>query len=200
VRIEPPFCQRCGFPFPALENHGATFTCSQCEDRAWHFRWARAAYRTEGEVHEAIIGFKYRDEYYQQGRLIQWLTEAYDRYAAGGAWHAVVPVPLYHRRLRERGFNQARELANGLRKNRKIAILDCLYRYRETPSQVGLERKARWENMTGAFRLKRRFDVTGRNLLLVDDVFTTGATTNACAHALAEAGAADLAVLTIARS
>jgi predicted amidophosphoribosyltransferase len=78
--------------------------------------------------------------------------------------------------------------------------LDCLYRCRETPSQTGLDRIARWENMAGAFRAKGRFDLKGQNLLLVDDVFTTGATTNACAQVLAEAGANRLAVLTVARS
>ncbi len=105
-----------------------------------------------------------------------------------------------HRRRRERGFNQARELADGLGARRKLGVLDCLYRYRETPSQTGLERNARWDNMRNAFRLKPRFDVKGRNLLLIDDVFTTGATTNACARVLAQAGADRLAVLTVARS
>ncbi|MCE0498008.1 MAG: hypothetical protein LV481_08700 [Methylacidiphilales bacterium] len=81
-----------------------------------------------------------------------------------------------------------------------MPVLNCLYRYRETPSQTGLERDVRWKNMQNAFGLKRGFDVRGKNLLLIDDVFTTGATTNACAQALAHAGAGRLAVLTIARS
>jgi len=111
-----------------------------------------------------------------------------------------VPVPLYHRRHRERGFNQALEIASGLAFKRKIPVLNCLYRYRETVSQTKLDRTARWENMAGAFRMKPRFDVKGRHLLVIDDVFTTGATVNACAHALDQAGARRLAVLTIARS
>lgn len=200
VRIEEPFCRQCGFPYPALETYGSAFTCSNCVRHDWHFQWARAGYRTEGQVHEAIIGFKYRDEYYQYSRLVGWLTETFDRYAGGEEWHALVPVPLYHRRRRERGFNQAHEIARGLGSRRKMAVWDCLYRYRETPSQTGLERLARWENMEGAFHKKPGFDVRGRHLLLIDDVFTTGATTNACAQALAQAGADRLAVLTIARS
>jgi predicted amidophosphoribosyltransferase len=83
---------------------------------------------------------------------------------------------------------------------RKLVTLDCLYRYRETSSQTKLVRSARWENMAGAFRLKPKFDVRGKSLLVIDDVFTTGATADACAQALAQAGAARLAVLTIARS
>jgi competence protein ComFC len=151
-------------------------------------------------VLEAIIGFKYHEQYYQRDRLIGWLAEAYDRHAGAGPWHALVPVPLYHRRRRERGFNQALELARGLGRKRRLPVWNCLRRGRETLSQTDLERAARWENMTGAFRAKAGFDVRGRNLLLIDDVFTTGATTDACAQVLVRAGAGQVAVLTVARS
>jgi competence protein ComFC len=198
--VQAPFCRQCGYPYAELPDDGHAFACSTCKDRDWHFEWARAAFLTEGQVHEAVVGFKYRDEYYQLSRLVDCLTTAFDRHAIDITWNALVPVPLYHRRLRERGFNQAHELAHGLGLARKIAVSDCLYRYRETPSQTGLERGARWENMNGAFRLKAKFDVKGQNLLLIDDVFTTGATTNACARVLAKAGAGRLAVLTVSRS
>jgi ComF family protein len=200
VRIEAPFCRQCGYPYPGLGDDAPTFICNNCSEQKWHFKWARAAYRTEGQVREAIVGFKYQDQYYQQGRLVQWLIEGFDQHTQMGDWDALVPVPLYHRRRRERGFNQAREIAHGLSDERKIPVSECLYRYRETISQAKLDRNGRWQNMVGAFRMKAGFDVKGRNLLLVDDVFTTGATVNACAQVLAEAGAGQLAVLTIARS
>jgi len=200
VRIAPPFCRQCGEPFPALERFDSNIVCEKCVKQRWHFQWARAAYRTRGQVLEAVLGFKYYDQYYQHGRLVDWITEAFDHHARAEEWDALVPVPLYHRRHRERGFNQANELARGLAQRRKLRVLDCLYRCRETPSQTKLHRSARWENMAGAFRLKRGFDVTGQNLLVLDDVFTTGATTNACAQVLADAGAGSLAVLTVARS
>jgi ComF family protein len=200
VPIEAPFCRQCGDPYAALSGHDLPFVCSHCAERRWHFGWARAGYRTAGQVHEAVAGFKYHDEYYRLSQLVGWLTEAFDRHVTAGCWDALVPVPLYHRRLRTRGFNQARELARGLGRARNIAVCDCLERERETPSQTGLARPARWENMTGAFRMKGRFDVTRQNLLLIDDVFTTGATTNACARALRQAGSGRLAVLTVSRS
>jgi ComF family protein len=200
IRIEPPYCRQCGYPYPALGGHSAEFTCNNCATRTWHFDWARSGYRTEGQVLEAVIGYKYRDEYYREHQLVNWLTEIFDRHALGGGWNALVPVPLYHRRHRQRGFNQALELARGLASHRKIGVSKCLYRYRETLSQARLNRSARWENMSGAFRMKRGFDVRGQNLLIIDDVFTTGATVNACAQALHHAGARRLAVLTIARS
>lgn len=198
--VTAPYCRQCGFPYPALEVLETPFSCADCVGREWHFEWARSGYRTSGQVREAIVGFKYLDQSYQRVRLTQWITEVFDRYAASGPWDALVPVPLYHRRQRERGFNQAAELARGLGIARKLPLQDCLYRYRETVSQATLERTARWENMRGAFRLKRGFDVRGRHLLLIDDVFTTGATVDACAQALKNAGAARLAVLTVARS
>jgi ComF family protein len=200
IRIEAPYCRQCGYPYPALEVNDASFVCSGCAEQKWYFEWARSGYRTDGQVIEAIIGFKYNDQYYQRARLVEWLTEVFEAHASNGKWDGLVPVPLYHRRLRERGFNQAAELADGLASKAKIPVKNCLYRYRETLSQARLSRSARWENMAGAFRMKRKFDVRGQNLLIVDDVFTTGATVNACAQALAKAGAAHLAVLTIARS
>ncbi len=196
--VEAPFCAQCGYPYEHVPD--APFVCWTCADRRWHFAWARAAYWTEGQVHEAITGFKYRDEYFRLSQLTGWLVEAFDRHAAGEKWDGLVPVPLYHRRHRARGFNQAKELALELGRARGLPVRRCLRRDRETPSQTGLERGARWENMQNAFRLKGGFDVNGQNLLLIDDVFTTGATTNACARVLAEAGAGRLAVLTVSRS
>jgi ComF family protein len=198
--IAPPFCRQCGYPYPALEAPATPFTCAFCASRKWYFQWARAAYPTSGQLLEAVIGFKYSERFYERRRLTGWLVEAFDRHAAGESWDGLVPVPLYHRRHRDRGFNQAKELARGLGKQRGIPILNALYRYRETVSQTKLDRSARWDNMADAFQLKRGFDVKGLRLLVIDDVFTTGATANACAHVLAQAGARSLAVLTVARS
>lgn len=200
VRVEAPYCRQCGDPFPSMKGFAGEFTCDHCLTRKWHFAWARAGYRTEGQVREAVIGYKYNDQYYQEGQLVDWLVETFKRHAGGERWDGLVPVPLYRLRQRERGFNQAREIARGLSSRCQIPVSNCLYRYRETVSQAKLNRNARWENMAGAFRMKRRFDVRGQNLLIIDDVFTTGATVNACAQVLEKAGAARVAVLTIARS
>ncbi len=135
VRIDPPFCRQCGYPYPGLDQLDSTFQCENCAKHRWHFLWARAAYRNTGQVREAVLGFKYHDSYYQHDRLVGWLAEAYDRHARAEPWDALVPVPLYPRKRRERGFNQANELARGLNQKLKIPVRDCLYRYRETVSQ-----------------------------------------------------------------
>ena len=112
----------------------------------------------------------------------------------------VIPVPLHERRRRQRGFNQARELARRL----GPPLVDALVRTRFTEPQVELPADLRRSNVLGAFRcrttwLQGRPNVTGRHVVLVDDVSTTGATLEACAAVLKAAGAADVAALTAAR-
>ena len=199
-RIELPVCAKCGLPYPSAPAPSEDFLCGHCIHTHWSFGWARAGFVTAGQVHEAVIGFKYEEQFFRRAQLVEWLVETYDRFAREEKWDGLVPVPLHHRRFRDRGFNQARELADGLGSARNIPVVDCLYRYRETDSQTGLRRNARWNNVKHAFLLKPKFDLKGKNLLIIDDVFTTGATTNACARVLEQAGANRLAVLTIART
>jgi ComF family protein len=109
---------------------------------------------------------------------------------------AVVPVPLHRARERERGFNQARELARHL----GMPVLDALVRGRKTAAQADLPASRRTANVRGAFRLARGVRVEGLTLVLVDDVSTTGATLNACAAPLLDAGAGQVRALTAAHA
>ena len=197
--IQAPFCDKCGFPFPSLDGQ-APFICSTCSFQKWDFDWARSGYCMKGQVRESIVGFKYFDQFHHRGQLVKWLGDAFGQHGRRIRWDALVPVPLYHLRLRERGFNQAKELADGLGERKKLRTFECLYRCRDTGHQARLTRRARWENLRDAFRLKAGFDVRNLNLLLIDDVFTTGATAHACAKALRGGGAGQVAVLTIAQS
>ena len=81
VRIDEPFCRQCGESFPALKTNPSSFICTNCSQHDWHFEWARSSYHTGGQVLEAIIGFKYRQEYYHRAQLVDWLTGTFDRYA-----------------------------------------------------------------------------------------------------------------------
>jgi ComF family protein len=117
----------------------------------------------------------------------------------------VIPVPLHRRKLRQRGFNQTELIAKmtlkrGLRKDRLSLRPGVLERDRETRSQIGLTRPQRRENMRGAFVVVRPQEIAGREILLVDDVFTTGTTVSECARVLRRAGASKVWVATVART
>jgi ComF family protein len=117
----------------------------------------------------------------------------------------VVPVPLFSAKLRQRGFNQAELIARIALKlspsrERYSLATDVLERMRDTQSQTGLTPHQRRENLRGAFRVKDRDQISGREVLLVDDVFTTGATASECARVLRRAGAAKIWVATVART
>ncbi len=123
--------------------------------------------------------------------------------ADGDSW-LVVPVPLHSSKLRQRGFNQAELIARAALRNAVWRHLQLetrvLARHRETVSQAGLTRHQRRQNIRGAFRVRKPDSVKGRDILLVDDVFTTGATVSECARVLLRAGAHSVLIATVARA
>jgi len=197
--LREPFCERCGEPF--LGDITNPFNCSNCRARSWSLSRARAAYRADGEVREVIHQFKYEEKFHHLPQLGKWIEDGYARFFSSkeDRWDALVPVPLYPVRQRDRGFNQAEELANWLGKKKNVPVWKALERIRMTQIQAKLRRSERLKNQRGAFALKRGFDVEGMKLLMIDDVFTTGATVDACAKVLCGAGAAQVAALTVAR-
>jgi len=114
----------------------------------------------------------------------------------------VIPVPLHSRKLRQRGFNQSELIARAAFKRQPLAALNrkCLVRQRETAPQAGLTRHQRRENIRGAFVVRDPAAVRGRDILLVDDVFTTGTKISECARILRRAGAASVYAATVARA
>jgi ComF family protein len=156
-------------------------------------------YAAEGQVREIIHQFKYQDRFYWLERLGGWLVESYEAFAVGETWDALVPVPLHSKRQRDRGFNQAEELAQLLSRHCGVPVWRGMRRVRETATQANLSRRERLRNPQGAFALRRGFDLPGVRLLVIDDVLTTGSTMDACARTLLEAGAGRVAGLAVAR-
>jgi ComF family protein len=112
----------------------------------------------------------------------------------------IIPVPLHIKKLRKRGFNQSIILADPLGKKWQIPVnFSLLKRSKFTLSQTGLDKKERERNIKGAFEVRDKEKIAGRNIILIDDVYTTGATLNECAKTLTKAGAKKVAVLTLAR-
>jgi ComF family protein len=162
---------------------------------------ARAAARYSDTMRELIQSFKYRDRHEGLALFARWLQRAGAELLADA--DLIVPVPLYASRLWWRRFNQSAMLATRLGRLTGIAV-DCfvLKRVRRTTSQVGLSAEQRRRNVAGAFRVepKRAHSLKGKNLVLVDDVITTGATAEACARVLRRAKAARVDVLALARA
>ena len=199
ARIEPPFCKVCSEPF-----HGAIsgpFVCANCAERRFHFSCAVARYHSEGVVRDFIHRFKYRREFALRHPLAGWAAEALeDDRIRERPIDALVPVPLFRARERHREFNQAAVLARLVGKRAGIPVCDCLRRTRNTTSQVeSCSRKARMENLRNAFGMRHNAEVRGRDLVLVDDVLTTGSTLDECARVLLEGGAASVRAITVAR-
>jgi competence protein ComFC len=196
--LEAPMCQRCSWPFDGAITEG--FICGNCHDRDVHFDCAVAAYQSRGVVRELIHGFKYSSRLYLRVQLARWLAKTLeDPRIRGTKCDALIPVPLHHVRFREREFNQAEELARLLTQHSGIPTLDALKRVRYTTTQTELSREERMENLRGAFKVRHTAEVKGRDLVLVDDVFTTGSTVEECSRVLRRAGAASVRVITIAR-
>jgi len=109
----------------------------------------------------------------------------------------IAPIPLHPARLRERGYNQSALLSLALSRHYNILHSEnLLIRQKMTPTQTGLGAKQRWTNMEGAFRIPNPTDIEGKNIILIDDLFTTGATVHSAAQVLKTAGAAKVGVLT----
>ena len=197
--MDPPFCTICGVPFPskAIENH----PCENCMRTKPHFEAALAPYAYEGPALEAILKLKYGKKTFVADAVGPLLAEfVKTRFMPPGPF-LIMPVPLHPRRLRERGFNQSLLLARQIAKKLK-GDLDflSLRRVKYTIPQTTLSRKGRRKNVENAFLLKTPNRVAEKNILLVDDVMTTGNTLNECARVLTGGGANAVFCTTLARA
>lgn len=178
----------------------AEFDCPNCRGAAFHFDCAVSVVRSRGVIRELIHRLKYGREIWLARVLGAIVSEGLsDSRFLESAFDAIVPVPLHTKRLREREFNQAALLAGWLARRSGLRVRDVLVRGRDTGTQTALDRAARRQNLRNAFSLRKNAVVTDLNLLLIDDVLTTGSTLDACASVLLEHGAASVRALTLAR-
>lgn len=192
--ITPPWCARCGLPFQTPEPDDAQ--CPACVMEPPAFASARAPLTYDGAVRKLVLDLKHAARRDGLKLYAQWMAAAAAEPLARA--DLIAPVPLHWTRLAQRGFNQAGWLAAALaRQSGKPLRLTALARIKRRRSQEGLTRKQRLANAAGAYRASTV--VAGRAVLVVDDVFTTGATANACARALLKAGAERVDVVTLAR-
>lgn len=185
-RVGPPNCEKCG-----SETASQTDTCNECRDRPSHFDSAKQLFHFRGVVREAVHRLKYRGEWALAEILGQQLS------ALIPAADAITWVPMSGRKLKDRGFDHARLLAEGAEAVTGITCAALLERTRETPPQVGLDLKARRENPLLSMNCRLPSPPV---VVVIDDVFTTGATGNEAARALKVRGAEQVVVAALARS
>ena len=196
--IRQPLCDRLGIPLPF--DPGGIAISAAAAARPPEYERARAVARYDGVMSRLIHGFKYSDKHDARRLFARWLSEAGSDLLADA--DVVVPVPLNHFRLISRRFNQAAILAREVARSRGIVYApQALVRVKRTPSQVGLTHDERRRNVRAAFAVPEHGGTVfleGKNVVLIDDVITTGATVEACARTLRRAGAARIDVLALA--
>ncbi|MEA1928994.1 MAG: ComF family protein [Candidatus Auribacterota bacterium] len=199
IPVRPPLCEQCGRPFSGeIEN---PIKCTDCREDPPRFRRARSAFLLDGAGRSLVLKYKYSRNPYLSSPAIDWLLEIGEEEYDWSDYDLVVPVPLHPRKARERGFNQSAVLASGLSRRTGIKLSrKGLIRTRYTGTQTRLSRNDRRENVRGAFRASESVELKGKSVLLVDDVYTTGATVNECAGVLIKAGVSMVDVLTLARA
>ena len=202
-----PLCTCCGKMFDQQQtgNH----LCGDCIIRPKKFRMARSAMVYDQQSMAIIHRFKYAGKIQLARPFGVLLLNTYLRY-----WHPenvdlIIPVPLHSKKFRRRGFNQAYLMVDSCKAIPSLDELnafsrhldrDVIVRSRSTEPQTGLGRRQRLNNIKGAFSVRLPEAVRGRNVLVVDDVYTTGATVDECARSLLNAGAVQVDVLTLARA
>lgn len=195
--ITPPLCHRLGLPLP-FGGEGPQISAAAAADPPPYDR-ARAAAVFDGVIRELIHGFKYADRHEARRLLARWTAGAGVELLDDA--ELIVPVPMTRWRLIRRQFNQAALLAREISRMSGVAFDPfVLVKTKSTPTQVGSSASQRVANVAGAFAVRpaARDRVAGRNVIIVDDVITTGATVGACARALRSAGARRIDVLAAA--
>ncbi len=205
-----PCCPQCGVPYPSLETSADPFpvsssahTCGECIKNPPYFDRAISAGPYTEVLAEAIKLFKYKKKIHiglalaGHDVMVAGLTNLIQRCPEAPF---LIPVPLHQNRLREREYNQSAIITSVINSKFGIPVLtDILNRQRYTKPQVELGFRERKENVTGAFTVQNNEVIKGKNIILVDDVYTTGSTVNECAKVLKKSGAGKVYVVTIAR-
>lgn len=189
-------CSICGQPLDALVPGLAI--CGRCLKEPPYFHQAEAVFKYNDIIKKLILPFKHSNHIELTELFVKWMSS--NSYEMISKNEILVPVPLNWKRLLKRKYNQSALLAQRLAKTYKKAYAPLtLKRVKFTKSQGHLSPKDRKKNVTGVFIVKYPEQIQGKSILLIDDVFTTGATVNECAKILLKSGAKSVDVLTIAK-
>jgi ComF family protein len=205
--VRSPKCSVCGFMFKSRQ--GEDHVCGKCIKNPSKYGKARAYGLYDRSLRTSIHRLKYNQKTYLAEPLGLILFSTFIKNWNPEDIHVIIPTPLHTGRLKKRGFNQTFQLVRNWPEWLKISGFDhfhitidqeILFRKRKTRAQVGMGRKERIANIKGVFEVSDRSKIDGKNLLLIDDVLTTGATANECVKTLIKRGAGNVDVLTLAHT
>jgi len=198
IKNTPPFCNSCGRQLK--KNNFGKSVCPKCLKTKLYFDRAFSPCVYDGVIKELIHEFKYNGKAYLGKTLSRLLIEFISEFDLPLKYlDYVIPVPLHKTRLREREFNQAQVLSQYIAEEFNLPMLnDALFRSRYTETQTGLEMDKRVINVAESFLVERPEIISGKNILLIDDVMTTGATSSEAARSLKGSGANIVFLLTLA--
>jgi len=191
--IIPPICNTCGTP---TEN--AVERCVSCYGKSFYFTTNRAMFLYDELMRDLLLELKFKQNKqiaHSLGKL--WAMHVSDTFNYKDNTF-FVPLPMHQKKQRERGFNQAEILTQHLSNRLNIPMENTLLRTIDTPPQSGLHPRQRIENVHGAFDVAKGINPQGKNYIIIDDIYTTGASLNACAKVLKEAGALGVSCMTLA--
>ena len=198
--ITLPYCMHCGAPLEGRNDDIKGLCCGTCLTKKDIFRLRRAAILYEDVSKKILLDFKFADHTENKYLLAQWLYFAgKDIFNAGV--DVIIPVPLHYTRLFKRKYNQSALLAHELSKLSNLPVdYSSLKRTKKTLPQSLCNGSKRKSNVRDAFDVIHQQNVKGKRIVLVDDVYTTGATLRECAKVLKKAGAKSIDALTVARA
>ena len=196
--ITGDICPVCGTTF--FDSPAKSHLCGNCMENKTYFSFARAAVGYETIILNAIHQFKYGNNISVGALLASFMANFSFPDVDFTNYSLIIPVPLHIKRLRQRGFNQSLILARALARKWQIPVnFSLLKRHKFTETQTGMNKTERKQNINGAFEVSDKGKIADKNIILVDDVYTTGATVNECAKELSKAKAKKVVVLTLAR-
>ena len=195
--ISDPSCIQCGLPLPAspIEEE---IKCYDCLKNNHIFTESKSVFVYEAHSKKMILSLKHSYKFHYAPLLGKWMAESGKSLIEKS--DVLIPIPLHWSRLLKRGFNQAALLAHHVgRAAKKPVLYNVLKRAKKTPTQDGLSRAERQKNMNDVFAVKEKNVILNKNIMLIDDVMTTGATLDAAAQILVKNGAASVRTLTVGR-
>lgn len=192
--VKEPRCKKCGRPL--LED--TREFCSICSNKAFHFREGMSVFVYDGAVRKSVLAFKFKNRPEYAFFYAEELHRQADAFIRSRRVEALVPVPVHPSRKRTRGYNQAELLAKQLGGIMDLPVMkDQLMRTKKTMPQKGLGSRERLQNLSDAFKWKTQIGTAARRILLVDDIFTTGSTIEACSRTILASGAKEIYFLCI---